>query len=72
MAASIKLKEFGQDGTEGTDKIKEIMHVFDDYSNPVLEVTLRAIEILDANYSKTNINNIVKEYSYLSLKDKTE
>ena len=48
------------------------MHVFDDYSNPVLEVTLRAIEILDANYSKTNINNIVKEYSYLSLKDKTE
>ena len=49
------------------DEIEEMMHMFDNYSDLVMEVTARATEILDTDYSKTDINNIVKEYSYMSL-----
>ena len=48
------------------------MHMFNDYSDPVMEAIARAIDILDTDYSKTNINNVVKEYSYLSLEEKTK
>ena len=65
LAADVKLKEFNHN-TEDTKKIEEIMHMFDDYSDPVLEAMSWATEILDANYSKTNIDNDVEKYDYLS------
>ena len=71
LAANVKLKEFNHDA-EDMEKIEEIMCMFDDYSDPVLEVTSRATEILDANYSKTNIDNVVKEYGHLSLEEKNK
>ena len=54
------------------NEIEEIMHMSDNYSDPVIEATARATEILDADYSKTDINNIVEEYSYLSVEEKTK
>ena len=68
-AADVKLKEFNRN-TEDTEKIEEIMHMFDDYSDPVLEATSRATEILDADYSKTDIDNVVEEYDHLSPEEK--
>ena len=67
LAADVKIKEFDQQASDSMDEIEEMMHMFDNYSDLVMEVTARATEILDTDYSKTDINNIVKEYSYMSL-----
>ena len=38
LAANVKLKEFNHN-TEDMEKIEEIMHMFNDYSDQVLEGT---------------------------------
>ena len=48
------------------------MHMFNNYSDSVIEATVRATEILDADYSKADINDVVEEYSHLSLEEKTK
>ena len=70
-AADIKLKELNCD-TEDTEKFEEIMHIFDNYSDLVLEAMSQVTEILDTNYSKTDIDNVVEEYGHLSLEEKNK
>ena len=71
LAANVKLKEFNHN-TEDMEKIEEIMHMFNDYSAQVLEETSQATEILDADYSKTDIANAVEEYGHLSSEKKNK
>ena len=69
LAADVKLKEFNQQALDDMDEIEEIMHMFDNYLHLVIESIAQAIEILDTDYSKTDINNVVEQYSYLSLEE---
>ena len=55
--AEIQLKELGQKTREEFSELEEVMHQFDDYSDPVLEATARATEILDADYAKISIDD---------------
>ena len=54
------------------DLLENLFHITAEESDPIQEVMLRATEILDADYKEANIDNIVKEYTYLNSKEKSK
>ena len=66
----VNLMKFSQNRLVDVLAIKEIIHIFNDYYTLLIEVISQSMKMLDADYSKMYINNVIEEYSYLSHKEK--
>ena len=52
--------------------LENLFHMTTEESDPIQEAMSRATEILDTDYKKANIDNIVEEYTHLNSKEKSK